>query len=139
MRKIQLLGHNFLIPQRVVLYIGNFNNKYEKHIWKKIGFVTFSDNANTNYKQRELKTINLKDMNISGQYIKFEVYQNHSNKKNIFNQVAIDAINFMGTPKPDKAKEMADRYVRVGIKLQDIFEDTSFSGPSFDETYRVEN
>lgn len=111
MRKIQLLGHNFLIPQRVVLYIGNFNNKYEKHIWKKIGFVTFSDNANTNYKQRELKTINLKDMNISGQYIKFEVYQNHSNKKNIFNQVAIDAINFMGTPKPDKAKEMADRCV----------------------------
>ena len=60
LRKIQLLGHNFLIPQRVVLYIGNFNNKYEKHIWKKIGFVTFSDNANTNFKQRELKTINLK-------------------------------------------------------------------------------
>jgi len=112
LRKIQLLGHNFLIPQRVVLYIGNFNNKYEKHIWKKIGFVTFSDNANTSYKQRELKTINLKDMDISGQYIKFEVYQNHANKKNIFNQVAIDAINFMGAPKPDLAKEMANRYLK---------------------------
>ena len=42
LRRIQLLGHNFLIPQRVVLYVGNFHNKYEKHIWKKIGFVTFS-------------------------------------------------------------------------------------------------
>ena len=48
-------------------------------------------------------------MNVSGEYIKFEVYQNHANKKNIFNQVAIDAINFMGSPNPDLAKEMADR------------------------------
>ena len=42
LRKVQLLGHNYMIPQRVVLYVGNFHNKYEKHIWKKIGFVTFS-------------------------------------------------------------------------------------------------
>ena len=67
----------------------------------------FLDNRNTNYKQRELKTINLKDLNICGQYIKFEIYQNHDNKKNIFNQVAIDAINVTGAPKPDKAVDLA--------------------------------
>ena len=40
------------------------------------------------------------------------MYPNHANKKNIFNQVAIDAINFMGSPNPDLAKEMADRYLK---------------------------
>ena len=56
-------------------------------------------------------------MNVSGEYIKFEVYQNHANKKNIFNQVAIDAINFMGSPNPDLAKEMADRQSSFEVLL----------------------
>ena len=59
-------------------------------------------------------------MNVSGEYIKFEVYQNHANKKNIFNQVAIDAINFMGSPNPDLAKEMADRHSSSEVSLLDF-------------------
>ena len=66
----------------------------------------------TKFSQRELKTINLKDLSITGQYIKFEIYQNHNNKKNIFNQVAIDAINIMGEPKKDKAVDLAERYLK---------------------------
>merc|ERR1712131_549195 len=124
LRKVQLLGHNYMIPQRVVLYVGNFHNKYEKHIWKKIGFVTFSDNSKTSYKQRELKTINLKDMDISGQYVKFVVFQNHDNKKNIFNQVGLDYIYITGEPKPEAdpaAAELASKYLEnAGKKNGDV-------------------
>ena len=144
LRKVQLLGHNYMIPQRVVLNVGNFHNKYEKHIWKKIGFVTISgtfgiswsfpddnavkyknlDNSKTSYKQRELKTINLKDMDISGQYVKFEVYQNHDNKKNIFNQVGLDYIYITGEPKPEAdpaAAELASKYLEnAGKKNGDV-------------------
>ena len=61
---MQLLGHTFMIPQRVALYCGDFSNRSEKKIWKKIGFITFAENVDG--KQRELKTINLHELNVKG-------------------------------------------------------------------------
>ena len=86
--KIQVLGHTYMIPQRVVLYGGDFSNKFEKKIWKKIGYITFNENASG--KHRELKTINLHEFNIQAQYLKFEVHECFNNRRNLFNKVAIE-------------------------------------------------
>ena len=63
----------------------SFSNRLEKKIWKKIGYVTFNENSSG--KQRELKTINLNDFNVKGQYLKLEVHECYNNKRNLFNKV----------------------------------------------------
>ena len=63
-------------------------------------------------------------MDISGQYVKFEVFQNHDNKKNIFNQVGLDYIYITGEPKPEAdpaAAELASKYLEnAGKKNGDV-------------------
>ena len=99
-----------MIPQRVALYCGDFSNKLEKKIWKKVGFVTFNENSNG--KQRELKTINLGEFNIKGQYLKLEVHECYNNRRNLFNKVAIEAINIIGDQLPNEAEDLAQRYLK---------------------------
>ena len=77
--KIQLLGHAYMIPQRVTLYCGDFTNKHEKKIWKKIGYITFNENSAG--KQRELKTISLHEFNVQGRVAKLRIRAYHRNLK----------------------------------------------------------
>ena len=94
-----MLGHQYMIPQKVVLFIGDFQPNSAKNVWRKIGFFTFLENPMED--QRELKTINLTQHVAIGQYIKMEIYEPYNKKSNLFNKVAIDAINLLGKA-PDK-------------------------------------
>ena len=109
LEKVQLLAHDYMIPQRVALYCGNFTKNSEKKIWKQIGFVKFNENAIGG--QQELKTIDLRKLNIQGQYLKLELHQCYNNLRNRFNQVALEAINISGDRVTNEAEDLAQQYL----------------------------
>ena len=46
--------------------------------------MALSDNSNSNYKARELKSVHVDAV---GVYVKFVIHKNHINKHNLYNQV----------------------------------------------------
>jgi centrosomal protein CEP104 len=86
--KLQLLMHHYLIPTKIMLYAGKEENKLEK-----LGYVTFADNCNNSFKFRELKTIHL---DLTTNFLKFEIQKCFVNELNLYNQVGLVAINPMG-------------------------------------------
>ena len=47
-----------------------------------------------------------------GQYLKLEVHECYNNRRNLFNKVALEAINIVGEHLPDEAALLADRYLK---------------------------
>lgn len=58
-----------------------------------IRYVQLSDNEVAGYKARELKTIHIDS---EGDYIKIQVHKCHINPLNLYNQVGVVAVNFLG-------------------------------------------
>eukprot|EP00117_Sycon_ciliatum_P030409 scpid74071/ scgid23979/ Centrosomal protein of 104 kDa len=96
-RKIQILSHQNMIPTRIEVAVAApqpaSRLNADGGAWKKLGFVSFSSNSQTGYKQRELKSI-LLDVVVG--YVRLKVHQNHINHLNLFNQVGIVAFNILG-------------------------------------------
>jgi len=76
--------------------IGN-NNIYYKN--KKIGFIRLSQNTESNYKSRELRKIHV---DIFTKRLKLILHKNYSNAYNIFCQVGIVSLNFLGYILPEE-------------------------------------
>ena len=76
--------------------IGN-NNIYYKN--KKIGFIRLSQNTESNYKSRELRKIHV---DIYTKRLKLILHKNYSNAYNIFCQVGIVSLNFLGYILPEE-------------------------------------
>ncbi|XP_075210300.1 centrosomal protein of 104 kDa [Lycorma delicatula] len=99
LQQIQILAHQFLISERIDLWIGpeREDNECEPNSlrYDYLGYITLSDNMNTDYKSRELKSITVPPFR-STSYIKLRLHKNHRNIHNIYNQVSIVAIQLIG-------------------------------------------
>ena len=96
-----------MIPQHITLFCGDFE---KKRTWRKIGFTTFNENKAG--LQRELKTINLHEFHIQGQYLKLEVHKCYNNRRNLFNKVSLEAVYIIGTKVVTKLPQSAQKKLR---------------------------
>ena len=84
---------NYISAERIDVWIGSDNDassrKEDDDIqFDYIGFITLSNNENTKFKCRELKTITIPSVEPT-KYVKLTLYQNHVNNLNAYNQVFI--------------------------------------------------
>uniref|UniRef100_A0A8C5P1T4 Centrosomal protein of 104 kDa n=1 Tax=Jaculus jaculus TaxID=51337 RepID=A0A8C5P1T4_JACJA len=98
-RKLQLLAHQYMISSKIEFYISeslpDYFVPYQAERFRRLGYVSLSDNEKTGCKARELKSVYVDAV---GQFLKLIFHQNHANKYNIYNQVALVAINIIGDP-----------------------------------------
>jgi centrosomal protein CEP104 len=99
-QKIQILSHEFLIASKIELYIGTLPQtglctSYELNnvTYKRLGYVSLSENVTTSHKSREMKSVNV---DVIGQYVKLVFYSNHINQFNLYSQVSIIGLNLLG-------------------------------------------
>ncbi|XP_070562065.1 centrosomal protein of 104 kDa-like isoform X2 [Ptychodera flava] len=96
-RKLQILSHQFLVATKIEFFIGNLPPDHITTLhgtrYKRLGYVSLSDNEKTGFKARELKSVHVDAL---GQYLKIVIHKNHVNKYNLFNQVGIVAVNVIG-------------------------------------------
>ncbi|XP_056400330.1 centrosomal protein of 104 kDa [Hyla sarda] len=132
-RKLQLLAHQYMISSKIEFYISEslpeYFTPYQTERFRRLGYVALSDNEKTGYKARELKSVYV---DAAGQYLKLIFHKNFPNRYNLYNQVALIAINIIGDPvdyneeiQPTREK-LIDQY--LGNSLEDAAIDTSYTG-----------
>ncbi|XP_078498758.1 centrosomal protein of 104 kDa [Lissotriton helveticus] len=98
-RKLQLLAHQYMISSKIEFYIAEslpeYFAPYQSERFRRLGYVSLSDNEKTGYKARELKSVYVDAV---GQYLKLIFHKNYINRYNLYNQVALVAINIVGDP-----------------------------------------
>eukprot|EP00062_Callorhinchus_milii_P012732 gi/632960076/ref/XP_007895989.1/ PREDICTED: centrosomal protein of 104 kDa isoform X2 [Callorhinchus milii] len=99
-RKLQLLAHQYFISTKIELYISqslpdHFGSHYHTERFRRLGYISLSDNEKTGFKARELKSVHVDAI---GQYLKLSFHKNHTNRYNLYNQVALVAVNIIGDP-----------------------------------------
>ncbi|XP_075406491.1 centrosomal protein of 104 kDa [Tenrec ecaudatus] len=98
-RKLQLLAHQYMISSKIEFYISEslpeYFMPYQAERFRRLGYVSLCDNAKTGCKARELKSVYVDAV---GQFLKLIFHPNHVNKYNIYNQVALVAVNIIGDP-----------------------------------------
>nr|XP_008998552.3 centrosomal protein of 104 kDa isoform X2 [Callithrix jacchus] len=98
-RKLQLLAHQYMISSKIEFYISEslpeYFAPYQAERFRRLGYISLCDNEKTGCKARELKSVYVDAV---GQFLKLIFHQNHVNKYNIYNQVALVAINIIGDP-----------------------------------------
>ncbi|XP_048417121.1 centrosomal protein of 104 kDa isoform X1 [Stegostoma tigrinum] len=98
-RKLQLLAHQYLISTKIEFYVSDSlpDHLGPHHVerFRRLGYVSLSDNQKTGFKARELKSVHVDAV---GQYLKLTFHKNHVNRYNLYNQVALVAVNILGDP-----------------------------------------
>ena len=69
--------------------------------YQNIGFIKLSSNVDSKYKSRELRKIYI---NINSEFLKLKIHKNYENSLNMFCQVGIVSLEFLGTKKEVKKK-----------------------------------
>ncbi|XP_077168779.1 centrosomal protein of 104 kDa isoform X1 [Paroedura picta] len=96
-RKLQLLAHQYMISSKIEFYISDnlpeYFAPYKSERFRRLGYVSLSDNEKTSYKARELKSVYVDAI---GQYLKLTFHKNYVNRYNLYSQVALVAINIIG-------------------------------------------
>ena len=64
-----------------------------ERLFARIGHFSLDSNESSGYQSRELKTVH---MNITCQFFKLRLHKNHDNNLNLFNQVGLMQVQFMG-------------------------------------------
>ncbi|KAM6218356.1 centrosomal protein of 104 kDa [Rhynchocyon petersi] len=131
-RKLQLLAHQYMISSKIEFYISEslpeYFVPYQAERFRRLGYVSLCDNAKTGCKARELKSVYVDAV---GQFLKLIFHQNHVNKYNIYNQVALVAVNIIGDPA-DFSDESSNTSRE---KLIDHYLGHSSEDPALDGTY----
>jgi centrosomal protein CEP104 len=100
-RVLQFLSHEYMIASKVVFYIGNVADEEKEPPsfhgieWKRLGYVSLDKNDKTEYRARELKTIQFSAHHVA--YLKIVLQRNHVNTKNLYNQVGIVGFRCFGS------------------------------------------
>ncbi|KAJ3247646.1 hypothetical protein HDU77_008519 [Chytriomyces hyalinus] len=120
-RKIQVLSHHFKIASKLEFFIGNHPKRspasagstaythsessesmdepanqalVEGEIrFARLGFVSLGENAGSNFKAREFKSVHVDAM---GTYLKVVLHKNHINSLNLYNQVGLASLQLLG-------------------------------------------
>ncbi|XP_072831644.1 centrosomal protein of 104 kDa isoform X3 [Vicugna pacos] len=129
-RKLQLLAHQCLIPSKVEFYVGQSLPERlaprPAERFRRLGYVSLCDNEKTGCKARELKSVYVDAV---GQFLKLVFHQNHVNKYNVYNQVALVAINIIGDPADvGDESDVASREKLIDHYLGHSTEDPALEG-----------
>lgn len=89
---MQILSHQSKIASKIEIYIGK-GSSYQSAEFKRLGYLSLDSNEKSQYQARELKTVYI---DYTGQYVRFVIHRNYVNKQNLFNQVGIVAVSFLG-------------------------------------------
>ncbi|XP_021099293.1 centrosomal protein of 104 kDa isoform X2 [Heterocephalus glaber] len=131
-RKLQLLAHQYMISSKIEFYISeslpDYFVPYQAERFRRLGYVSLCDNEKTGCKARELKSVYVDAV---GQFLKLIFHQNHLNKYNIYNQVALVAINIIGDP----ADFSNESNLTSREKLMDHYLGHSPEDPALEGTY----
>uniref|UniRef100_A0A8C2V9U8 Centrosomal protein of 104 kDa n=1 Tax=Chinchilla lanigera TaxID=34839 RepID=A0A8C2V9U8_CHILA len=135
-RKLQLLAHQYMISSKIEFYISEslpeYLVPYQAERFRRLGYVSLCDNEKTGCKARELKSVYVDAV---GQFLKLIFHQNHVNKYNVYNQVALVAINIIGDPadfgdesNTTSREKLMDHY--LGHNPEDPALEGTYSGKS---------
>uniref|UniRef100_A0A2K6FCV0 Centrosomal protein 104 n=1 Tax=Propithecus coquereli TaxID=379532 RepID=A0A2K6FCV0_PROCO len=131
-RKLQLLAHQYMIASKIEFYISEslpeYFVPYQGERFRRLGYVSLCDNEKTGCKARELKSVYVDAV---GQFLKLIFHQNHVNKYNIYNQVALVAINIIGDP----ADFSDESNITSREKLLDHYLGQNTEDPALEGTY----
>lgn len=95
LKRIEILSHHYFIAKRIEFFI---SRNGDDKTFKRLGYVKMSDNVDTEYRSRELKSIKLENLaNLPiGRVLKIKVYEPHNNDHNKDTQVGIVSIGLYG-------------------------------------------
>ncbi|XP_067873620.1 centrosomal protein of 104 kDa isoform X1 [Heterodontus francisci] len=131
-RKLQLLAHQYLISTKIEFYISDslpdHLGSHDVDRFRRLGYVSLSDNQKTGFKARELKSVHVDAI---GQYLKLTFHKNHVNRYNLYNQVALVAVNILGDP----VEYSETSTTTTKDKLIDHYLGCSPDDPALDGTY----
>ncbi|EDV32027.1 uncharacterized protein Dana_GF14244, isoform A [Drosophila ananassae] len=96
--RIQLLAHQYLIPEKVELWLHyspkSIPSTPSSQYFDFLGFVALADNANTNYKSRELQSVTVSPRR--GTHLKLRLIGVQGNEYNAAGQISLMAVNVLG-------------------------------------------
>ncbi|XP_049940431.1 centrosomal protein of 104 kDa [Schistocerca serialis cubense] len=97
--RIQILAHQFLIPERLELWAGSDVDESDPQSvcgshFEYLGYITLSSNESTAFKSRELKSVTVPSC--KARFLKLRLHKNHPNAFNVHNQVSLIAVNVLG-------------------------------------------
>ncbi|KAJ8386881.1 hypothetical protein AAFF_G00165820 [Aldrovandia affinis] len=133
-RKLQLLAHQYMISAKIEFHVGDrppdASSPHASERFRRLGYVSLSDNEKTGFKARELKSVHVDAV---GTYLKLTFHQNHVNHYNLYNQVALVAINVLGDPADVKEMDTIptrDQLIEhyLNTTQQEISLDGTYSG-----------
>uniref|UniRef100_A0A452ITR0 Centrosomal protein of 104 kDa n=1 Tax=Gopherus agassizii TaxID=38772 RepID=A0A452ITR0_9SAUR len=116
-RKLQLLAHQYMISSKIEFYISEnlpeYFAPYQSERFRRLGYVSLSDNEKTGYKARELKSVYVDAV---GQYLKLTFHKNYINRYNLYSQPSREKLidHYLGNNPDDLALD--------GIYLGTIFQ-----------------
>ena len=126
---INLLMHEKKIPTIIEFVncvpkaMGEKNSYNKNNIYytnKSIGFIKLSSNEETNFKARELRKVHV---DIFTKRLKLILHKNYSNSFNLFCQVGIISLNFMGYIVPDETEIENDKLNNSDLLLDEDIDD----------------
>ncbi|XP_023163035.2 centrosomal protein of 104 kDa isoform X2 [Drosophila hydei] len=111
--RIQLLAHQYLIPEKVELWLHyspkSMPSTPSSQYFDFLGFVALADNANTNYKSRELQSVTVNPRR--GTHLKLRLIGAHCNEFNSTQQIALMAVNVLGEDLETAALSEGDEHL----------------------------
>jgi centrosomal protein CEP104 len=93
LQSLQYLSHQCKISSKVEVHIALAGETSQNPVFKKLGYFTLSNNENSNFQSRELKTVYV---DCPAQFVKFVFLAPYANSLNFFNQVGVIALSFFG-------------------------------------------
>ena len=155
--QIKILCHEKKIPSLIEFYSylpqSETSNYNPSNGFEKIGYIRFDSNKKNNYKSREFRRV---FVNTNCMYLKLVMDKNYVNRYNIFNQIMLISIEFLGNPfenlnelkekeeqelKQTEEKEL-DEYIdemcKEKIKLMQILREDAVKKEEFDEARNIQ-
>jgi hypothetical protein len=93
LRQLQILAHQSKTPTRIEVYVSSMHDHpggevppYHEARFRRLGFLTFHDNELNKYRNRERKTVQVRE---SVCYLKLILRKCYLNQFNLYNQVSI--------------------------------------------------
>ena len=131
---IELLAHEYLIPQKIEITIAsNYADNDSERVLvdpaqsfdecvniRKLGYVAFSQNAESSYSARELKTISLGGQKAN--FVKLRLHSPHPNELNVHNQVALVGLELIGHSASSTSKDGSSNQVVDMLQVNDLSE-----------------
>ncbi|XP_044523575.1 centrosomal protein of 104 kDa [Gracilinanus agilis] len=132
-RKLQLLAHQYMISSKIEFYISDslpeYFAPYQAERFRRLGYVSLCDNEKTGCKARELKSVYVDAV---GQFLKLIFHKNHVNRYNLYNQVALVAVNIIGDPENcSDESNITSREKLIDHYLGQSSEDSGLDGSYF--------